>query len=372
MSLPSAVDVYDAVRLNSVELLEAYLFRGADINTDISSALPLLKEVVTKDDNGHNVATATMEAVSLVARKRSSSSAAVTKIEPLHLAVFYCLYDGCVAAENDASPFNMVQFLLRHGANPSHRCENMYLIWMNDAISRTLHVSRLEGSSSAMVLSRSLPPFEQTIEQKETMVRVFLMLNSLEHLPKKPFPTSKLLLSSKLSDVMFLCSDGIELPSHKCILASASDYFDVYFDGPWGQHHPDGKWKTKHASDVMKTMLTFIYTGRFSFSADTDATFSQRLMKLAHECNLPKLFRLAEARCSLCVSLENLPAMMTEAQFYDAKILKRECAKFMTEHLREVVVMHPHLTGTLASDYPELWSELSDQLEPETKRHRRS
>lgn len=33
----------------------------------------------------------------------------------------------------------------------------------------------------------------------------------------------------------FECSDGVTLPAHIIILSGASDFFETYFDGPWGE-----------------------------------------------------------------------------------------------------------------------------------------
>lgn len=117
-------------------------------------------------------------------------------------------------------------------------------------------------------------------------------------------------------------------------------------------------------------MLTFVYSGAVSFLNDEDCSRAKAVMKLAHEWNMPELFQHAEAKCTLSLSLQNLPAMMTEAQLYGAKVLKNQCTNFVRDNLTQVVLAHPHLTSTLASDYPELWSELSDQLGPAQKRRR--
>lgn len=365
--------IYDAVCLDSVELLEACLTKhdDMDINMDISCALPRHEDVVT-EENGQAVS---VKGGYFVAQ---CPQVAPTIISALHVAIIrYHAIITCHAVDDDSdeSPqcLDMIRFLLSHGASLGSKCRNISLLHLrrNDLVA----VLGEDIPFEAHYLVQSLLQTNMPVEEQAGMNPVLELLNCpSKSFSKESFPTAKLLLSEKHSDVTFVCSDDeTQLHAHKCILSSSSDFFDTYFDGPWGEQHPDGKWKTKFTSDVMKAFLTFVYTGKVEFGKDdAGVTCAQRVMKLAHEWNLPKLFFLAEVKCTLSISIENFPTLMTEAEVYEAHVLKHQCVKFLRENFVKVVLKHPHLMSALASDYPDLWGELSDELEPKPKRHRRT
>lgn len=369
MSSPIAVDIYDAVCLNSVELLRAYLREGIDLtNLDIGSCVPRFDNVTARDDDGRR---AGVREGCFISRTNAGETPV---INALHLAIIYCFHEYEATAGRDRSRLDMIRFLLSAGISPKSKCKDFCLrnIRLEGCAANILQMGgEINAISLAELLLLRRVVHHSCEVQRETMKKVKDILEFPARVGNTPFPTSRLLLSDKLSDVTFVCSDDdttVELLAHKCILASSSDYFDTYFDGPCGEQHPDGKWTTEFPSTAIKAMLTFVYTGQLSFDdTDSDETLAQSVMKLSHEWSLPELFRLAEAKCALSVSLETLPAMMTEAQLYDAKLLKHRCAKFMKENFTRVVLVHPHLTSILASNYPELWSELS-ALEPQSKR----
>lgn len=379
MNTPYASLIYDAVCLNSVPLLRGYLDTHAtmDVNLDISSALPSYEDVVTVDGRGQVISSNTQCFVSQLPR----SNAAVCTA--LHLAIVECHAKFSriqVGLSEERPSLEMIRFLLCRGTNPMIVCCNISLPYL-----------RLDAGNGAVVFLGNNYGFDamslvQTLLSMGNMdneARAFFqqVMDTLQYpakeISKTTFPTAKLLFSETLSDVTFVCSDDQEqLPAHKCILASSSDYFETFFDGPWGEQHPDGRWTTDYTSDVIELFLTFVYTGEVTldgFDGDDDVaviTRAQAVMKLAHEWGLPELFFLAEVKCSLSLSLESLPAMMTKAQLYDAKVLKNQCTRFLKENLIQVVVTHPHFTSTLASNYPELWGELAGQLRPAPKTQR--
>jgi hypothetical protein len=72
---------------------------------------------------------------------------------------------------------------------------------------------------------------------------------------------SSMLFSPKFSDVTLVCPDGTEIPAHQVILSGNSLYFDTYFSGLWAEQHPDGRLQTEMTQDVIKPLLSLMYTG---------------------------------------------------------------------------------------------------------------
>lgn len=94
-------------------------------------------------------------------------------------------------------------------------------------------------------------------------------MSSLSLQATVPFPESlvqsfkKLLLSDKFSDIKFVCDDRkVILHAHRFILAAASPYFLAAFEGSWAENNKSGEWLTSHPSEIIKAVLSFLYTGR--------------------------------------------------------------------------------------------------------------
>jgi len=375
MNPPSAADMYDAIRLNSVELLHSLLDDGASVHMDLSAFLPLEDHVSSVDEDG-------MKRVSeeYFACRRPHLSP--TSVAAIHLAVVLCFRGNHQATGTTAAgALSMLHFLLCQGANPLMKCMNFTIPFifisrgeagLDNGRLAVAKVSSGSGARTALSLAERLFLRARGDDQIQVMKEAVDMLRDPTALSKKPHHISKLLLSDKFSDVAFFCSDGVEVPAHKNVLASASNYFDTYFDGPWGEQHADGKWTTEYSSDVIKAVLAFVYTENIPLSALDSETLMQSLMKVAHEWSLPKLFRIAEACRSRSVSSTTLLACVEEVKLYDAKVLRRACVKYMKANLQDAILENPYLTATLASDHPDVWSEISEELQPARKKLRLS
>lgn len=369
MNRPSEADIYDAVRLNSVELLQALVDDGADLHVNLSNELPLGNDVMSTDENGRIVFKD-----DIFAFRQSSSSA--TDMAAIHLAIIHCFRSHEATSFSASNALDVLRFLLYLGVSPKSTCKNLLMgVLPNEGSNGSKYVQLFVDSKgrTAKSLAERLLARARGDEQTKTMKEVVSMLHHPTSLPKKATPSSKFLLSSKYSDVTFVCSDDeTELPAHKILLASASDYFDTHFSGPWGEQYAGGKWNIEYSSDIIKAVLTFVYTQDVPASTFASETFCQSLMKVAHEWKLPRLFHMAETKISRMVSSANLLTLIGEAELYEAKVLKRACVRYMKDNVKGLIVENPHLTSTLASGHPNLWSELSDELQPARKKPRHS
>ena len=107
-----------------------------------------------------------------------------------------------------------------------------------------------------------------------------------------------LLLSPTCSDVTIVCGGGEELPeelpAHTCVLASASEYFSNLFTDRWREQVDDGRLLTRHPADLMRGVLSFIYTGDVPLElveGQADGLFA-----LANMYFLKELASVAEAK----------------------------------------------------------------------------
>jgi hypothetical protein len=167
-----------------------------------------------------------------------------------------------------------------------------------------------------------------------------------------------MLSNSEHCDVSFHCSDGVEIPAHRSVLAVACPYFSAAFRGPWREM--SGKsWVTDHNSKVMLVVLTYIYTGRLEWN-DADAV---DVWAAASEYQIDGLMRFCELYCEGKLDLSNIISMLRLTRLYGATNLKTKCFAFVKENF---VAIFTNTTGimSVATDDPELWTELVQAVAP--------
>ena len=164
----------------------------------------------------------------------------------------------------------------------------------------------------------------------------------------------KILFSEKHSDICFHCEDGNVLHAHKVILANQSDYFSTVFEGPWKDSHKNGVWKTMNNVHVMKTILSFIYTGIVNEEETTFQPYD--IVVAAHEYQLIDLLEVAETILIKGIHLVNLKDTLEYSHLYDLKRLKRACFEFIVLNVIDVLMDKTFIK--LATEHAELWSEL--------------
>lgn len=144
---------------------------------------------------------------------------------------------------------------------------------------------------------------------------------------------SKLLLSDSFSDIEFLCSDGVSLHAHKSILAAASTYFKVAFEGPWAETHLDGVWKTSHSSELMKATLTMIYTGDPKLCKVLCTGFiTVEMFEVASEYDLQGMIPLVVGNCIHSLDQANVTPLLRAALVHENSTLQRGCLEFIMDH----------------------------------------
>lgn len=202
------------------------------------------------------------------------------------------------------------------------------------------------------------------------------------HVHRKPPPTTtilqsvaktyeKLLFSDKLSDIQFVCSDGVVLPAHRCILAAASPYFETAFQGPWKENNASGEWKTAHPSSILKAVLSLIYRGDNNESAlvDLDAL---HLLSVASEFQLESLLLVAEDACLAKLEKKEMDVkeLLQAAHLLDNSVLKKACFEYIRTHSTELL-LDVKITS-LATEDPALWAEVGRAICPERNNNKRA
>lgn len=169
---------------------------------------------------------------------------------------------------------------------------------------------------------------------------------------------AKMLFSKKFSDVHFHCSDGIILHAHKIILSAASEYFSTVFESPWDNEHRDGVWKTRSPANVMRIVLTYIYTG--AVEKDKVSEHATEIISLAHDYQLSGLLEKAEMIMTEKVNEFNVKQVLQTAVIYNLDILKESCFHYIKASSRNIVMEKEFME--LSTKDEALWEELRTYL----------
>ena len=167
----------------------------------------------------------------------------------------------------------------------------------------------------------------------------------------------RFLFSDTLSDVHLHCPDGTILHAHKVILSMQSSYFATVFEGPWDKEHPNGIWVTSNSPDIMKVILTFIYTGVFTYEEDQQLL---SLLTLAHEYELKRLVEAIEEKLILMIDPKSIKDITQKAYIYSLDCLKESCCTFIYNYFLDVLMDGNFMK--LATESESIWSELQSDM----------
>jgi hypothetical protein len=182
------------------------------------------------------------------------------------------------------------------------------------------------------------------------------------------------LFSEELSDVTFVCLDGTTHPAHQLVLSGESPYFKAYFTGPWSEQNEDRQWKTQIKSSTLKTVLTYMYTGSFGKSlVDKSLDTVCEILQVGQEFQMSSL---VEVCCNMILpnlAIDNIKKMTCVAAtvtlpFMGPTNIWKHCVKFVRKN-STVVLMDPNFMA-LATEHPDLWNKLRDEISPSRKRSR--
>ena len=360
----ATLKLHAAIRSNSPTLLKELLETGSNANSLIG-----LQKIHADDSED-----TTWKDYWLA----SSAPLSTVKASLCHLAVANCYFnhgkpdDSCSIYYRRAKNARAIlQLLIEHGADVQR--ESSHILVCNiegykwKPLTDTMNGTPLE---LALFYKQHLHEIE-LVDQGSFMDKVVGILQKaarasgdvkvpMVQVPKSTFATwEALLLSETFSDVRFVCAEGgEELPAHKAVLATASDYFHALFTGPWADTHADGAVATSNSPLIMRALLSFVYTG--SMDEELLESNCEELVGVASEYCLAELRALAERRCIRSLSLENIRRMLELAHLHEAPELKEACVTF-TKRNAATVLTDPQMMS-LAAEQPGLWADLVSKI----------
>ncbi|KAL5244905.1 hypothetical protein ACI65C_012315 [Semiaphis heraclei] len=137
-----------------------------------------------------------------------------------------------------------------------------------------------------------------------------------------------------LCDVIIKSQDGNEIPAHKCVLVSNSEYFDKMFIGPFKETTQDVVQINGISSNALKNLIDFMYTGELvTIGSDNidEMIYGADLFQMGdvrNEC-------IAYCNRSLCD--ENCLTIKVIAEIRAMTELSAKCLKHALERFNEII-----------------------------------
>ncbi|XP_015117134.1 speckle-type POZ protein A [Diachasma alloeum] len=142
------------------------------------------------------------------------------------------------------------------------------------------------------------------------------------------------LMNQAFSDVVFAIGDE-EIPAHKLILVSNSPVFLRMLSTPMEEAQTNRVEILDIPVDIMKVMLTFLYTGRYQALEDVDVAC--RVLAAAQKYDIGSLKDVCEYSLFTELEVENALKILEYAEVHKADRLKQECWRFVIRNKREII-----------------------------------
>lgn len=205
-------------------------------------------------------------------------------------------------------------------------------------LSEILKIALSIASQIAKPLSRAPPDqspsqMEQSNEPKESTDYVEhelinhsnLVLSNLE----------SLYLNDEFSDITLVIENS-EIPAHKVILASSSDYFRaLLFCGL--QESQSAKISLKCSNEqLFKQLLKYVYTGKMNL---TEMSVQQilEIFQMSHEYNFRALNETISKHLISILSLKNVCIFYDLSNFYEIDELRTACLHFLDHNAEQAL-----------------------------------
>ncbi|CAM9580478.1 unnamed protein product, partial [Heterosigma akashiwo] len=311
---------------------------------------------------------------------------------PLHVAIvalYHAIKKDGYARHLVPQALKVIQILIDNGANVDLGSGNILLTNVqgyyykdfeeepphNQAVHLALFLKNFPWSSNqnetAQYLDKAISMLQKAKEKKEAQKKP-VSLQTTAILTSVVSGYKKMLFSEDFSDITFECSDGVSIPAHKCILAMSSAYFKGALQGDWAESS-DGIWKTSHSSELLKPILTVLYTGSVEDCKkmiNDHKSDPLKLFEVSCEYDIETLVSISVDNCIQTLTCDSVSEMLKKADLHSNGKLKSACFEFVKSHSTQVLV-RPDVMQ-IATDSPELWKELSEYLNKTSKKRARN
>jgi hypothetical protein len=291
--------------------------------------------------NTHRTVTDLSEQIHLVVRSGADCDLEIVSLE-------VCVPNQKKLCVERATPMEFIFHLLQHFLS----------VIMRDGHSNPVHMICLRGRTAEIL---------QIIESAQAANR---WSSSSIFSQSVVSGWSNLLFSEQFSDVTFVCRDGTPIYAHQNILSVASPYFKTYFTGPWSKQNNDRQWKIQVDSNILKSVLTYMYTGSFGASSQGMSMDTLvEILQVGHEFQISNLFELCMTKTILRkseFSLSNIKHFICIAATFSDPTVERKtlwghCVDYIQDNIVTVLMDADFMT--LATESPGIWKKLETELD---------
>lgn len=166
--------------------------------------------------------------------------------------------------------------------------------------------------------------------------------------------------NQKFGDITFSVGNK-ELRAHKAILAVRSPVFAAMFEHEMVENRQNMVLIKDMDYEVLKEMLTYIYTGRSKNLKDV----AEDLLVVADKYDLEGLKTLCQRELGAKLTTENAADLLALADMHCAKLLKKQAIAFIsmwpkdvtrTPAWKNISSTHPHLTSEVLDTLASQWT----------------
>ncbi len=152
-----------------------------------------------------------------------------------------------------------------------------------------------------------------------------------------------------------ITAGGLQFKVHKLLLATRSPVFRAMIDSNMVEGESSCVKMEDHTPEVVKEMLTYIYTGQ----APNIEEFVEELLSIAHKYQLESLVLECGKELRNRLTPENAIHTLCQAEKYGIEPLRSACLSFIEVHFSEVEIS-PRF-ATLKTESPEMYIDILEK-----------
>ena len=358
---------------NAVVIKDTISMGGANINTNLANCLILcMKNIKNDRDNFNFWQSATILLESGISMKHrlaaiEATTRAIQKMEPPRFS----------SEASTIQALNVFKFLIEKYPHNNSAGDGSF---SPNMIPTDMVASSTKKAWSSLLFSATYSDVMFVFKNNNGTTTTDNSNNNSNSNKKKKARTTRSNASSSSSKDSSNSSNQTVLYAHKNILAASSTYFDRCFNGEWGGSgsgssngngsgsgsgatnpndlHHDQKMKvfeTSNSIEMMKVVLTFIYTGEIPSQNELD-DIAGELLAVSGEYFIDDLQTLAVETLKRQLRVDTIKDIFGLANLHNSESLKKACGQFVQNNAAKILFDEEFLK--LKEDHYDLWMEL--------------
>ncbi|XP_073837917.1 protein roadkill-like [Musca autumnalis] len=167
---------------------------------------------------------------------------------------------------------------------------------------------------------------------KKIKTKEQMQLDKVTSKPKLINDFLKILVNNKYADIILVARDGTEFMAHKLVLSARSEVFDTMLHSAFVENKTNRITIDDMDADVMKEMLTFIYTGK-----EIPKEMALALFPAANKYALDDLETMCAGILTETINTASSVEILLLADRHSNQLLKKNAIIFINTNLKSVM-----------------------------------